>query len=62
MPSSSIKAVSNRALLAAYAPGSTYKMSMVVAAFRAKQIDSETTIETKGIFLKYEGFNPTCLA
>ncbi len=54
----------NRALLAAYPPGSTYKMSMVVSGFAAKLIDSETPIATKGIFTKYieEDFAPTCLS
>lgn len=54
----------NRALLAAYPPGSTYKMSMVVSGFAAKLLDSETTIATQGIFTKYieEDFKPTCLS
>ena len=58
-----LKPLYNRALLAAYPPGSTYKMSMVVTAFQAKMIDSETTIQTKGMFTKYieDKFNPTCL-
>ena len=53
----------NRALLAAYPPGSTYKMSMVIAAMQAKLIDSATTIEDQGVFTKYEDLNfaPECL-
>lgn len=59
-----LKPMYNRALLAAYPPGSTYKMSMVVSAFQGKLIDSTTTIATQGIFTKYidSGFSPTCLA
>jgi len=40
----------NRALLATYPPGSTYKMSMVVAAMESKLIDGNTTIRDKGKF------------
>ena len=40
----------NRALLATYPPGSTYKMSMVVAAMESKLIDGSTTIRDKGKF------------
>ena len=51
----------NRALLGTYPPGSTYKMSMVVAAIDAGLITSETPIYDKGVFDKYEGFSPKCL-
>lgn len=51
----------NRALQGIYPPGSTYKMAMVVTGFHTGQINSETTIEDKGVFLKYPGFNPKCL-
>ena len=53
----------NRALNASYPPGSTYKMSMVISAFKSKLIDSETTIYAKGIYTEYEeqGFTPMCL-
>lgn len=51
----------NRALMGTYAPGSTYKMNMVVAAIDNKMITSETLIRDKGIFNKYEGYQPTCL-
>ena len=40
----------NRALLATYPPGSTYKMSMVVAAMESNMIDSSTIIRDKGKF------------
>ena len=51
----------NRALLGTYPPGSTYKMSMVVAAIDAGLITSETPIYDKGVFDKYDGFSPKCL-
>lgn len=45
-----LKPLYNRALLATYPPGSTYKMSMVVAAMESRLIDSETVIVDKGKF------------
>ena len=52
----------NRALQAAYPPGSTYKMSMVISGVHAGVIDRETKIKDKGVFTKYEGFTASCLA
>ena len=53
----------NRALMGQYPPGSTYKMSMVVAAINAGAINSESTITDQGQFTKYasSGFHPNCL-
>ena len=51
----------NRALQAAYPPGSTYKMSMVVAGIDSGEITRNTHIEDKGVFTKYAGFSPKCL-
>ena len=51
----------NRALQAAYPPGSTYKMSMVVAGIDSGEIKPNTYIEDKGVFTKYPGFSPKCL-
>ena len=52
----------NRALLGTYPPGSTYKMSMVIAGIDAGLITSETTIVDKGRFTKYApGFVVNCL-
>ena len=53
----------NRALNAAYPPGSTYKMSMVIAAMNAGKLNMDDQIETKGVFDKYieDEFAPTCL-
>lgn len=52
----------NRALLGTYPPGSTYKMSMVVAGINSHTIDSKTTIYDRGVFDKYPGFKASCLA
>lgn len=54
----------NRALLAAYPPGSTYKMSMTVAGIDSGTITRYTPITTKGIYTKYASSNitPTCMA
>ena len=53
----------NRALLAAYAPGSTYKVSMLIAAMEDGLITPEDEIYDSGVFLKYadSGFKPECL-
>lgn len=55
----------NRALQGIYPPGSTYKVSSVIAAINSHVVDSTTVIEDKGIFLKYveqdPTFKPTCL-
>ena len=57
-----LKPLYNRALQAAYPPGSTYKMSMVVAATNAGVINMESQIEDKGLFDKYApGFTAECL-
>lgn len=50
----------NRALLALYPPGSTYKMSMVVAAMESDLIQPDTKIEDKGKFDKIPGFVRYC--
>jgi penicillin-binding protein 2 len=52
----------NRALLGVYPPGSTYKMSMVVAGINSNVISSNTEIYDKGVFDKYgPGFVVKCL-
>jgi len=53
----------NRALMGTYPPGSTYKMSMVVAAINSGILNSSKSIYTKGKFTKYasSGFAPECL-
>ncbi len=51
----------NRALQATYPPGSTYKMSMVVAGINSNTINSTYEIVDKGVFRKYAGFEASCL-
>ena len=51
----------NRALQATYPPGSTYKMSMVVAGIMDNKIDRYTHIVDHGAFTKYAGFRANCL-
>lgn len=52
----------NRALLGTYPPGSTYKMSMVVAGIDSGVINSGSVIYDKGVFDKYgPDFAPKCL-
>ncbi len=51
----------NRALLGTYPPGSTYKMSMVVAGIDSGKITAQTKIVDKGKFTKYDGFSASCL-
>ncbi|MCD7754718.1 MAG: hypothetical protein LUJ09_00030 [Firmicutes bacterium] len=51
----------NRATQATYPPGSTYKMSMVIAGIDSGVITQYTTIEDEGVFTKYEGFTANCL-
>ena len=58
------KPMYNRAFQAAYPPGSTFKMAMVIAGTQAGVINMETLIEDKGLFDKYlktAGFDATCL-
>lgn len=51
----------NRALMATYAPGSTYKMNMVVAGINSGAISSGTKVKDKGVFTK-SGFTAKCLS
>lgn len=52
----------NRALNGIYPPGSTYKMSMVIAAIDCGLISSSSTIFDKGVYTAYApGFAPQCL-
>ncbi|MFB0919480.1 MAG: penicillin-binding transpeptidase domain-containing protein [Oscillospiraceae bacterium] len=52
----------NRALMGAYAPGSTFKPVTAIAALDQKIVTTATTIYDKGIFTKYEdaGYTPKC--
>ncbi len=52
----------NRALMGIYPPGSTYKMSMVVAGINSKVINSGTVVYDRGVYDKYgPDFEPKCL-
>ena len=52
----------NRALQGEYPPGSTYKMSMVIAGIDSGIINSGTVIVDKGVYSKYApGFVVKCL-
>ncbi len=52
----------NRALMGTYPPGSTYKMSTLVAALDSGKVIPSEIIYDKGIFTKYDNFSPTCLS
>ena len=51
----------NRALQGVYAPGSTYKMSTLIAAFESSDYNAQTVIKDLGTFTKYKGFHANCL-
>ena len=51
----------NRALMGLYPPGSTYKMSMVIAGVDSGIINSASTYYDRGRFDKYNGFEVYCL-
>ena len=57
------KPLYNRALNASYPPGSTYKMSMVVAGIHSGYINSEQEIFANGRYMEYADadFAPSCL-
>ena len=58
----------NRAFGAEYPPGSTFKMCTLIAAMENKNSKGEiihpykTEIKDEGVYTKYPGFTPTCLA
>jgi len=54
------KPLYNRALLGTYPPGSTYKMSMVIAGIDSHAIDSKTEYYDIGYFNEYDGFTVFC--
>ena len=51
----------NRAFHASYPPGSTFKMSTLIAAMMAGKYEVGEIITDEGVFTKYDGFSPTCL-
>ncbi len=50
----------NRALMATYAPGSTYKVSMLVAGVDSGTVDAAYTMYDSGKYVKYPGYSPKC--
>ena len=53
--------LNNRAMGLTYAPGSVYKMAVTIAGINAGTITSESYIEDKGVYTKYEDYQPACL-
>ena len=53
----------NRAFHASYPPGSTFKMTTLIAAMKAGLVTADEIIKDEGIYLKYKAdfFTPTCL-
>lgn len=52
----------NRALMGTYPPGSTYKMTTLIAAVDSGKVGVEEIIYDAGEFTKYSGFTVSCLA
>lgn len=52
----------NRALMGAYAPGSTFKPVTAIAALNKGVINTEDKVKCQGVFTKYsaEGYSPEC--
>lgn len=53
--------LNNRALDLIYAPGSVYKMVVTIAGINSRTISSGEVIEDKGIYTRFEGYQPQCL-
>ena len=53
----------NRALLATYPPGSTYKMVSAIAAIDSGTVGRWYQIEDKGVYMRFEeaGYTPRCM-
>ena len=56
-----LKPLYNRALLATYPPGSTYKMNTLIAGMKANLVDSKSVIRDLGVFRKINGWDVSCL-
>lgn len=54
------KPLVNRALSGLYAPGSTFKVGVAVAALDAGIIEPDTIIDAQGQYTYYEGYQPRC--
>lgn len=51
----------NRALQAAYPPGSTFKMATTIAAIDSGTVGKYFPVEDKGIYTYYDDYQPKCL-
>ncbi len=60
LSSDPLKPIWNRATQGTYNPGSTFKLVTAFAALKAGNITTSTLIEDKGIYTKYETFQPRC--
>ena len=56
-----LKPLYNRALLATYPPGSTYKMNTLIAGMKANLVDSKSEIRDLGVFRKISSWDVSCL-
>ena len=50
----------NRAVQTAYAPGSTFKVGVAVAALEEEIIEKDTIIDAQGTYTVYEDYQPSC--
>lgn len=50
----------NRALQGTYAPGSTFKVGVAVAALENDIIEKDTIIDAQGTYTVYEDYQPSC--
>ncbi len=50
----------NRALQGLYAPGSTFKLGMVAAGMQEGIVSANSTVNCKGIYTYYSGYQPKC--
>ncbi len=50
----------NRALEGTYAPGSTFKLGMAIAALEEGIVTPSTLIKTEGIYRYYDSYQPRC--
>lgn len=53
--------LNNRALTLPLAPGSVYKMVVTIAGINEGAISSGTYIDAKGVYTRYEDYQPQCL-
>lgn len=55
-----LKPMVNKAIAGHYPPGSTFKMVTSLAALAAGTISPRSTVEDKGIYTYYKGYQPKC--